>query len=77
MGRDHAGKWETSLLWALYPDLVKMDRCPDPETGLFTWCHPSALEASRELGEKTVAFIADRLGQRAAKLLREVQAAEE
>jgi hypothetical protein len=38
--------------------------------------NPNALEASRELGEKTVSFIADRLGQRAAKLLKEVETEE-
>jgi creatinine amidohydrolase len=76
VGRDHAGKWETSLLWALHPDLVKIDRCPDPDTGEFLWCSRTALEASQELGEKTIAYIADRLGQQAAKLLKELEAAE-
>jgi len=71
VGGDHAGKWETSLMWAMHPELVKMERCPDPETGRFLWCPPEALEASRELGEKTVEYIADRLGMGAAKLLLE------
>ena len=73
VGRDHAGKWETSLMWAMYPELVKMERCPDPDTGRFLWCPPEALEASRELGEKTVEYIADRLGQGAAELLPQVR----
>ena len=73
VGSDHAGKWETSLLWALYPETVKIERCPDPDTGLFLWANQTALEASRELGEKTVAYIADQLGKGAAKLLQEAK----
>jgi creatinine amidohydrolase len=69
VGRDHAGKWETSLLWAMFPELVKMDRCPDPDTGQFLWCPPEAKEASEELGRKTVDFIVDRLGEGAAQRL--------
>ena len=73
VGGDHAGKWETSVFWALYPDLVDMERCPDPETGLFTWCSEDALEASPELGERVVEYIAEQLGQGAAKLLEEYE----
>jgi creatinine amidohydrolase/Fe(II)-dependent formamide hydrolase-like protein len=69
VGSDHAGKWETSIFWALYPDLVKMDRCPDPETGEFLWCPKEALEASPELGERVVDYIADQLGEGARRLL--------
>jgi len=71
VGSDHAGKWETSLFWAFYPDLVKMDRCPDPDTGEFLWCSPEALNASPELGRQLVEYIADKLGEGAARLLRE------
>ena len=76
VGSDHAGKWETSLFWAMYPELVKMDRCPDPETGQFLWCSKEALEASPELGRKLVEYIADQLGEGAAKLLAEQRAAD-
>ena len=69
VGSDHAGKWETSIFWALYPDLVKMDRCPDPETGEFLWCSKEALEASPELGRQIVEYVADRLGEGARRLL--------
>jgi len=69
VGGDHAGKWETSLMWALHPELVKMERCPDPETGLFLWTSEEALEASSELGGKTADWIVDRMGEGAAKLL--------
>jgi creatinine amidohydrolase len=70
VGSDHAGKWETSLFWAMYPDLVRMDRCPDPDTGQFLWCSKDALEASPELGRRLVEYIADKLGEGAAALLR-------
>jgi creatinine amidohydrolase len=75
VGSDHAGKWETSIFWALYSELVKMDRCPDPDTGLFLWCNEEALKASPELGRRVVNYIADRLGEGAAKLLAEIAAA--
>jgi creatinine amidohydrolase/Fe(II)-dependent formamide hydrolase-like protein len=70
VGRDHAGKWETSLLWALRPDLVDMSRCKaDEKTGRWLFSSPKALEATRELGEKTAQCIADQLGRRAKELL--------
>jgi hypothetical protein len=50
---------------------VKMDRCPDPDTGLFLWCAKEALQASPELGRQVVDYIADQLGEGAAKLLAE------
>ena len=71
VGRDHAGKWETSLFWALYPHLVEMSRCPDPDTGQFNWTSPEALKASPELGRELVDYIADQLGAGAARLLAE------
>lgn len=63
VGRDHAGKWETSLMLALHPELVKMERCPDPETGEFLFCSPEALEGTRELGESAVEWVVRRLGE--------------
>ncbi len=69
--QDHGGKWETSFFLELYPDLVDLERCPDPETGLFTWCSDDALEASQQLGEQLVEQIVHQLGQRAAELLEE------
>src|SRR5574340_468263 len=71
VGGDHAGKWETSIFWGLYPDLVNMDRCPDPDTGQFLWCSKEALEATPELGRQLVEYIADRLGEGARRLLEE------
>lgn len=69
VGADHAGKWETSLFWALYPDLVDMSRLPDPTTGQYEFTSPAAHEASRELGDRLVAYVADRLGRGARALL--------
>ncbi len=63
---DHAGKWETSLLWSLRPDLVKMDmlsratNLPIPKT---------AGEAARRLGDRAVRTITSRLARKAGELL--------
>ena len=46
-GYDHAGKYESSILMALYPDSVKLDRIDD----IKHWFTESAREASTELGE--------------------------
>jgi creatinine amidohydrolase/Fe(II)-dependent formamide hydrolase-like protein len=51
-GFDHAGKYETSLLWALYPDKVDPARM-----ALNTeWFAMPAKDASPELGEKMAAL---------------------
>ena len=47
-GYDHAGKYECSLLMALYPDCVDLDRLGDRNH----WFTKSSAEASSELGEK-------------------------
>lgn len=49
-GYDHAGKYETSILMALYPDAVKLERLDDVEH----WFTKSAAYASKELGDKMV-----------------------
>ena len=49
-GYDHAGKYESSILMALYPDSVKLERLPDVEH----WFTKSAYEANAELGQKMV-----------------------
>lgn len=46
-GYDHAGKYESSILMALYPDSVKLDRIDD----IKHWFTESAREATAELGE--------------------------
>lgn len=56
-GFDHAGKFETSLLWALYPQNVSRER-----TAWNTeWFAKPSTEASPELGEKMVALAVDYL----------------
>jgi len=68
---DHAAKWETSILWALRPDLVEMDKLPkdlnkplrgvggqDPRTG-----------ASRKLGREIVKAMVERIGDLAKGFL--------
>ncbi len=47
-GYDHAGKYETSLLMALYPAAVKLDRVGDVKH----WFTANSVEASPELGRK-------------------------
>lgn len=49
-GYDHAGKYESSILMALYPDAVKLDRIDD----IKHWFTESAREANLALGELMV-----------------------
>ena len=46
-GYDHAGKYECSILMALYPDAVKLERLSD----IRHWFTESAREANKELGD--------------------------
>jgi len=50
-GYDHAGKYESSILMALYPDCIKLDRIDD----IKHWFTESAREANPQLGEEMVA----------------------
>ncbi len=72
-GGDHAAKWETSILWALRPELVDLTQQPkDPAIRLEGVGGEDPREhASRELGEKAVETIAPRLGQAATRLLKD------
>ena len=49
-GYDHAGKYECSILMALYPDAVKKERLSD----IKHWLTESAKDASFELGQEMV-----------------------
>ena len=49
-GYDHAGKYECSILMALYPDAVKLERLGD----INHWFTKSAAEANAELGNEMV-----------------------
>jgi creatinine amidohydrolase len=68
---DHAGKWETSILWALRPELVDMKRLDKglnkPLEGVSG--EDPRVHASKQLGEKVVNVIVDRLTQVARRLL--------
>jgi creatinine amidohydrolase len=49
-GYDHAGKYESSILMALYPDCIKLDRIDD----IKHWFTESAREANKALGDEMV-----------------------
>ena len=55
-GGDHAGRVETSLLWALEPECVDVSRIPPVETaGPHFAMGANAREADRRIGERMVA----------------------
>lgn len=56
-GGDHAGKYECSMLHALYPEGVKIERLGESDE----WFIRSAAEMSEELGEKMVSLSVDEL----------------
>jgi creatinine amidohydrolase len=68
-GGDHAGKVETSLLWALHPECVDISRLPAPdEPGLHFAMGPDAYEADRRVGQRMVADEVRWLGEKAREL---------
>ena len=56
-GYDHAGKFETSLLMALYPDAVDLSKV----SSISHWYTESAKEASASLGKKMADLTLDYL----------------
>jgi len=70
---DHAGKWETSLLMALRPECVDMNRLPQdkniPLIGIMG-IDPRGT-ASKEFGEFAVNTLIDRIVANAHKLLQQ------
>jgi creatinine amidohydrolase len=67
---DHAGKVETSLLWAVEPDCVDLSRFPpEDEPGPHFAMGPNARQADRRTGERMVADEARWLSEKAAQLL--------
>ena len=71
-GGDHAGKVETSLLWALDPECVDMSRIPPEGTsGPYFAQGPNAAEAHRLIGERMVCEEVAFLGNKANELLAE------
>jgi creatinine amidohydrolase/Fe(II)-dependent formamide hydrolase-like protein len=69
-GGDHAGRVETSLLWALEPECVDVSRIPDRkvEGKHFAMGH-NAREADRRVGERMVRDEVAWLGDKARELL--------
>jgi creatinine amidohydrolase len=73
---DHAGKVETSLLWALEPDCVDVSRIPPPEApGPHFAMGRNARESNRLVGERMVADEVRWLGEKARELLAAYDAA--
>ena len=69
-GGDHAGRVETSLLWALEPDCVDMSRMPAPDApGPHFAMGANAFESDRRIGERMVADEVAWLGNKMQELL--------
>jgi creatinine amidohydrolase/Fe(II)-dependent formamide hydrolase-like protein len=69
-GGDHAGRVETSLLWALEPGGVDVSRLPrEGDVGPHFAMGPNAREADRRVGERMVADEVRWLGTKAGELL--------
>jgi creatinine amidohydrolase len=69
---DHAGKVETSLLWALMPECVDVSRIPPPDApGTHMAMGANARESSRRIGQRMVADEVRWLGNKARELLAE------
>ena len=67
---DHAGKVETSLLWAVEPSCVDVSRFPAADVpGPHFAMGPNAREADRRIGERMVEDEVRWLGNKAAELL--------
>ena len=67
---DHAGKVETSLLWAVRPELVDVSRLPEPGAeGAFFAMGKNAHEADRRIGERMVQDEVAFLGNKGAELI--------
>lgn len=71
-GGDHAGKVETSLLWALEPDCVDISRIPPDDAPWPRFAQGrNAKESSRKVGERMVADEVRWLGAKAKELVAE------
>jgi len=69
-GGDHAGKVETSLLWALLPECVDVSRVPTPEEpGKHLAMGRNVRLSDRRVGERMVADEVRWLGQKGQELL--------
>ena len=71
---DHAGKVETSLLWALEPDCVDVSRFPPEDAaGPHFAMGGAAREADRRVGERMVEDEVRWLGEKADELLKDYE----
>lgn len=71
---DHAGKVETSLLWALRPECVDLSRIPEHfQPGQAFAMGQDAGSANRQVGERMVADEVEWLGMKAHELLKEYE----
>ena len=71
-GGDHAGRVETSLLWALEPDCVDMSRMPEKdEPGPHFAMGSNAYDSDRRVGERMVNDEVTWLGNKMNELLEE------
>lgn len=69
-GGDHAGRVETSLLWALAPELTDFSRVPPEGTpGEHFAMGGTVRQSSRRIGERMVADEVRYLGEKARELL--------
>ena len=69
-GGDHAGKIETSLLWALHPECVDLSRVPpEGEPGKHFAMGATVRQSNREVGERMVRDEVRWLGEKAKELL--------
>jgi creatinine amidohydrolase len=76
-GGDHAGKVETSLLWALEPGGIDFSRMPEEgASGRHYGMGATARKASRRTGERMVADEVRWLGREVKTMLAEYQAVE-
>jgi creatinine amidohydrolase len=72
---DHAGRCETSQLWALRPELVDISRMPDePYEGVRFASPYTARQSSRQEGERIVGSQVEFLAKLSDELLRQAQA---
>lgn len=71
---DHAGKVETSLLWAVRPELVDITRLPEKdEQGPFFAMGKNAYQSDRRIGERMVQDEVAFLGKKGEELLAEYE----
>lgn len=84
---DHAGKWETSIFWHLYPELTHMENFnlhtstkkvyPSPPNDFYKekeewiWKEDLTKAASPQLGERCVEIITSRLADKIKQALSE------